>query len=198
MWSRQAVLVFALAAAVSLSCGLGSAKAQVCDDGQNGGIGPIDTAVTADLLVPSDVQCHIGPTGSVAGDILVDGQVSGDLKHRSGEVFLRGRLYGNIEAATDGSIVISGIVRGNIENTGNGNVGIRRGGRISGNVKLLGDGDLTLDAGSLVGGDVEMEGTGKVTIGAGSTVDGNIKCGPNGGALKGVVNGTVKGKIECK
>jgi len=114
--------------------------------------------VNADIFVPSDFQCRILGAGAVAGDILVDGKVNGNLKHSSGELVLRGILDGNIETSTDGAIVIMGTVDGNIQSTGNGKVGIRRGARVKGNIKMLGGGELTLDVGSIIGGNVEMEG----------------------------------------
>ena len=192
--ARRAWMVVALAVVVvAMGCTTGTASAMVCDNGDNGGIGPITGLVDADLTVPSEAECNFGPTGLVNGGIQVEGVVNGNIKVNGGQVTVHGSVDGNIEASTEEMITVTGTVHGNIENEGNGDVIVEAGGRIAGNIKLQGHGDVTVKSGSTVAGNIEKEGDGNVTIESGSTVAGNVKCSGSGSNR---IAGTVEGDIE--
>jgi len=73
-FARRACGAVALAVAVvAMGCTTDTASAMVCDNGDNGGIGPITGRVDADQTVPSEAECNFGPTSSLNGDIEVEG-----------------------------------------------------------------------------------------------------------------------------
>ena len=188
-----AVVVLALGCAANTASNtVDTASATVCDNGANGGIGPIAAHVNADVTVPSGRQCKIVAGGVVNGDIEVQGILSGNIKVHGGEVNVHGRVDGNIDAATEGTITALGTVHGNIENEGGGDVILEPGGTVAGNVKLQGNGDVILRSGATVRGNIEIEGGGHVIVEPNSSVRGNVKCGSGGGRI----DGTVEGDIE--
>ena len=171
---RTSVAVALAVLVLALGCSADTVSAMVCDNGDNGGIGPITGPVDAALMVPSEADCTFGPTGSVNGDIEVEGRVNGNIKVNGGEVHVRGSINGNIEASSDHDVTVDG-------------------GTIEGNIKMEGDGDVTVKSGSTVRGNIEKEGTGGVTLDVNSTVRGNVKCGGSGSNR---IQGTVEGNIE--
>ena len=159
---------------VAMGCATDTGSATVCDNGDNGGIGPITGPVDDALTVPSEAECTFGPSGSLNGDIEVEGRVNGNIQVNGGTVYVRGSINGNIEASSDHDVTVDG---GNIE----------------GNIKMEGDGDVTVKSGSTVRGNIEKEGTGGVTLDVSSIVAGNVNCGGSGSNR---IEGTVEGNIE--
>ena len=173
--ARRACVAMALAVVVvAIACTTGTASAMVCDNGNNGGIGPITGRVNADLTVPSEDECTFGPTGSLNGAIEVEGKVNGNIKVNGGGVYVRGSVNGNIEASSNHDITVDG-------------------GTIEGNIKMEGDGDVIVKSGSTIRGNIENEGSGRVSLDVDSTVKGNVKCG---GSRSNLIEGTVEGNIE--
>ena len=172
--TRRACGVAALTIVVVAIACTSDARSMECDNGDNGGIGPITNHVNADVIVLSGAQCDFGLEGSVSGDIEVEGSVNGNIQVDGGEVYVRGAVNGNIEASSDSHITVDG-------------------GTVEGNIKMEGDGDVTIRSGSTVRGNVEKEGTGDVIVESGSMVEGNVKCGGSGSNR---IDGTVEGNIE--
>ncbi len=195
---RRAWMAVALAAVVvAMGCTTSTISAMVCDNGVNGGIGPITEVVDADLTVPSEAECNFGPTGLVNGDVQVEGNVNGNIKVNGGEVTVHGRVDGNIEASTEDMITVTGTVLGNIENEGNGDVLIVEPGSIvAGNIVMAGDGNVTLKLFSKVAGNVKLQGHGNVIVGSSSTVQGNIEKEGDGNVTI-QAGGTVAGNVKC-
>ena len=193
--ARRACVAMALAVVVvAIGCTLDTASAMVCDNGDNGGIGPITGHVDANLTVHSNAECTFGPTGSLAGDIEVEGRVNGNIIVNGGEVYVRGSVNGNIEASSNHDITLDGgTIEGNIMMEAEGDVTIKSGSVVMGNIEMEGDGDVTVKSDSVVTGNIEKYGTGGVTLAVNSTVKGNVKCSGSGTNL---INGTVDGDIE--
>ena len=172
---RTSVAVALTLLVLALGCSADTARAMVCNNGDNGGVGPITGPVDAALIVPSEAECTFGPTGSVNGDIEVEGRVNGNIQVSVGAVYVRGNINGNIEASSNHDVTVDG-------------------GTVEGNIKMKGNGDVTVKSGSTVKGNIEKEGNGDVYIESGSTVAGNVKCGGSGSNR---IVGRVEGNIEA-
>ncbi len=173
---RTSVAVALTLLVLALGCSADTVSAMVCNNGDNGGVGPITGPMDAALIVPSEAECTCGPSGSVNGDLEVEGRVNGNIKGSGGAVSnVRGKINGNIEASSNHDVTVDG-------------------GTVEGNIKMEGNGDVTVKSGSTVKGNIEKEGNGDVYIESGSTVAGNVKCGGSGSNR---IVGSVEGNIEA-
>ena len=162
---KNGIAAAAVVAVVMMLAGPASADEVLCSN--YGGV--IDIPLDADVV--ADVDCTVGPSGFVHGNIYA----------RGSKVRIQGGVNGNISQQGRGGVILEegAGINGNIEENGPGGVWVRVGaGKVfNGDIREEGPGDvrMTVMDGGLFNGNIEEKGRGSLITRGNGKLNGSTK-----------------------
>ncbi len=134
------------------------------------GVMPVPAAAQSDVggTIVVEADETVSSIDAVAGSVIIEGTVNGDVSGVAGDVVIDGTVNGNVNVAA-GSVRIGGTVDGDVA-VAAGTVLFREGSTVSGTVEI-GAGEVQLNG--AIGGDARI-GAEQITLGETATIDGGL------------------------
>lgn len=107
--------------------------------------------------------------------IAADETIEDNIRIVDGTLTILGTVEGNIRQSGAGSVVVDGgLVTGNIDEDGDGDIVITAEGEVTGNITERGFGDILIEEDGLLTGNAAERGFGGIRLESGATVEGNL------------------------
>lgn len=134
------------------------------------GMVPVPAAAQSDVggTIVVEADETVSSIDAVAGSVIIEGTVNGDVSGVAGDIVIDGTVNGNVDVAA-GSVRIGGTVDGDVAIAA-GTVLFREGSTVGGTVEI-GAGEVQLNG--AIGGDARI-GAERITLGDTATIDGSL------------------------